>query len=56
MPADPAAHGPGNGRAISVAVQEQAMVNHWYFFRFDAHFGPFYIKVYSYFPSPGRST
>jgi hypothetical protein len=26
------------------------MVNHWYFYGFDADFGPFHIKFCGYFP------
>src|SRR6266567_976284 len=34
--------------------QEQAMVNHWYFYGFDADFGPFYVKFCGYFPFTGQ--
>jgi hypothetical protein len=34
--------------------QEQAMVNHWYFYGFDAGFGPFYVKFCGYFPYTGQ--
>jgi transposase len=27
-----------------ISGQEQAMVSHWYFYGFDADFGPFYVK------------
>ena len=30
------------------------MVNHWYFYGFDADFGPFYIKFCGYFPYTGQ--
>lgn len=30
------------------------MVNHWYFYGFDADFGPFYIKFCGYFPFTGQ--
>jgi len=38
------------GRPYPWLCQEQAMVNHWYFYGFDADFGPFYIKFCGYFP------
>jgi hypothetical protein len=30
------------------------MVNHWYFYGFDADFGPFHIKFCGYFPYTGQ--
>jgi hypothetical protein len=30
------------------------MVNHWYFYGFDAGFGPFYVKFCGYFPYTGQ--
>ena len=30
------------------------MVNHWYFYEFDADFGPFHIKFCGYFPYTGQ--
>ena len=30
------------------------MVNHWYFYGFDADFGPFYVKFCGYFPYTGQ--
>ncbi len=30
------------------------MVNHWYFYGFDAGFGPFYLKFCGYFPYTGQ--
>ena len=42
------------GRPYPGTCQEQAMVNHWYFYGFDADFGPFYIKFCGYFPFTGQ--
>jgi hypothetical protein len=42
------------GRPYPWLCQEQAMVNHWYFYGFDADFGPFYIKFCGYFPFTGQ--
>ena len=42
------------GRPYPWLCQEQAMVNHWYFYGFDADFGPFYIKSCGYFPFTGQ--
>jgi hypothetical protein len=47
---------PATGKRYPWLYQEQAMVNHWYFYGFDADFGPFFVKFCGYFPSPGRST
>jgi hypothetical protein len=30
------------------------MVNHWYFYGFDAGFGPFYLRFCGYFPFTGQ--
>lgn len=30
------------------------MINHWYFYGFDADFGPFFIKFCGYFPFTGQ--
>ena len=32
---------PVTGKRYPWLCQEQAMVNHWYFYGFDAGFGPF---------------
>ena len=55
----PGSGGPGSaptrhGRPYPWLCQEQAMVNHWYFYGFDADFGPFYIKFCGYFPFTGQ--
>ena len=42
------------GRPYPWLCQEQAMVNHWYFYGFDADFGPFCIKFCGYFPFTGQ--
>ena len=47
---------PVTGKRYPWLCQEQAMVNHWYFYGFDAGFGPFYVKFCGYFRTPGRST
>ena len=45
---------PVTGKRYPWLCQEQAMVNHWYFYGFDADFGPFYIKFCGYFPYTGQ--
>ena len=45
---------PATGRPYPWLYQEQAMVNHWYFYGFDADFGPFHIKFCGYFPYTGQ--
>jgi hypothetical protein len=42
------------GKRYPWLCQEQAMVNHWYFYGFDAGFGPFYITFCGYFPFTGQ--
>src|SRR6266705_1861783 len=42
------------GKRYPWLCQEQAMVNHWYFYGFDADFGPFYVKFCGYFPFTGQ--
>jgi hypothetical protein len=42
------------GKRYPWLCQEQAMVNHWYFYGFDADFGAFYIKFCGYFPYTGQ--
>ena len=42
------------GKRYPWLYQEGAMVNHWYFYGFDADFGPFYIKFCGYFPYTGQ--
>jgi transposase len=42
------------GKRYPWLCQEQAMVNHWYFYGFDAGFGPFYVKFCGYFPYTGQ--
>ena len=45
---------PVTGKRYPWLYQDQAMVNHWYFYGFDAGFGPFYIKFCGYFPYTGQ--
>ena len=45
---------PVTGKRYPWLCQEQAMVNHWYFYGFDAGFGPFYLKFCGYFPYTGQ--
>jgi hypothetical protein len=45
---------PVTGKRYPWLYQEQAMVNHWYFYGFDAGFGPFFIKFCGYFPFTGQ--
>jgi hypothetical protein len=45
---------PATGKRCPWLYQDQAMVNHWYFYGFDADFGAFYIKFCGYFPYTGQ--
>jgi hypothetical protein len=45
---------PVTGKRYPWLCQEQAMVNHWYCYGFDADFGPFYVKFCGYFPFTGQ--
>jgi hypothetical protein len=45
---------PVTGKRYPWLYQDQAMVNHWYFYGFDAGFGPFYVKFCGYFPFTGQ--
>jgi hypothetical protein len=45
---------PATGKRYPWLYQDQAMVSHWYFYGFDADFGPFYIKFCGYFPFTGQ--
>ena len=45
---------PATGRPYPWLYQEQAMASHWYFYGFDADFGPFHIKFCGYFPCTGQ--
>ena len=45
---------PATGKRYPWLYQDQAMVSHWYFYGFDADFGPFYIKFCGYFPYTGQ--
>jgi hypothetical protein len=45
---------PETGAAYPWLVQSTAMVNHYYFYCVDRDFGPFFIKMCSYFPYTGR--
>jgi hypothetical protein len=42
------------GKKYPWLYQDAAMVNHWYFYGFDADFGPFYVKFCGYFPFTGQ--
>ena len=41
---------PRTGASYAWLVKASALVNHFYFYCFDAEFGPFFIKFCSYFP------
>ena len=45
---------PATGKRYPWLYQDQAMASHWYFYGFDAGFGPFYIKFCGYFPFTGQ--
>jgi hypothetical protein len=45
---------PVTGRPYPWLYQEQATGGHWYFYGFDADFGPFHIKFCGYFPGTGQ--
>ena len=45
---------PATGKPYPWLYQEQAMARHWYFYGFDADFGPFHIKFCGYFPYTGQ--
>ena len=45
---------PVTGKRYPWLYQDQAMANHWYFYGFDAEFGPFFIKFCGYFPYTGQ--
>ena len=45
---------PATGKRYPWLYQDQAMINHWYFYGFDADFGPFFIKFCGYFPFTGH--
>ena len=42
------------GKRYPWLYQEPAMAGHWYFYGFDADFGPFHIKFCGYFPYTGQ--
>ena len=44
---------PATGKPYPWLYQEQAMAGHWYFYGFDADFGPFHVKFCGYFPYTG---
>jgi hypothetical protein len=52
--ADLAAPDPATGKRYPWLYQDQAMASHWYFYGFDADFGPFFIKFCGYFPFTGQ--
>jgi hypothetical protein len=39
-----------DGSTYPWIVKTTAMINHWYFYAFDADFGPFFVKFAGYFP------
>jgi hypothetical protein len=41
---------PHTGRTYAWIVKSTALVNHYYFYCVDRHFGPFFLKFCSYFP------
>ena len=43
-------HNPRTGRPYPWLVWSTAMVNHWYWYAVDRDFGPFFLKVCTYFP------
>ena len=43
-------HNPKTKRAYAWVVKSTALVNHYYFYCVDEHFGPFFLKFCSYFP------
>lgn len=45
---------PETGAAYPWLVMSTAMVNHYYFYCVDRDFGPFFIKIGSYFPYNGK--
>jgi len=45
---------PVTGKRYPWLYQDQAMAGHWYFYGFDADFGPFHIKFCGYFPYTGQ--
>ena len=45
---------PATGKRYPWLYQDQAMVNHWYFYGFDADFGLFFVKFCGYFPFTGQ--
>jgi hypothetical protein len=45
---------PVTGKRYPWLYQDQAMASHWYFYGFDADFGPFFIKFCGYFPYTGQ--
>src|SRR5689334_15038075 len=43
-------HNPRQNTSYAWIVKSTALVNHYYFYCVDEHFGPFYLKFCSYFP------
>jgi hypothetical protein len=43
-------HNPKTGRAYAWIVKSTALVHHYYFYCVDENFGPFFLKLCSYFP------
>ena len=47
-------HNPQSGKSYPHLFYTTAWVNHYYFYCLDRDFGPFFIKLCSYFPYTGR--
>lgn len=47
-------HNPTTGQSYPWLVVSTAMVNHYYFYCVDRDFGPFFLKLGSYFPYTGK--
>ncbi len=47
-------HNPMTGQSYPWLVMSTAMVNHYYFYCLDRDFGPFFLKLGSYFPYTGK--
>lgn len=47
-------HNPQTGASYTHLVSSTALVNHYYFYCVDRDFGPFFLKLCSYFPYNGK--
>ncbi len=47
-------HNPETGASYAWLTHSTAMVNHYYFYCVDRDFGPFFLKLCSYFPYNGK--